>query len=75
MRTTLEIDDDVLAAAKSLASKQDVSLGRIVSDLMRRSLPATEEAVYRNGFRLMRSRRGARPVTVEMVNRMLDEEE
>ena len=38
MRTTLAIDDDVLAAAKALAELQDRSLGEVISDLARRAL-------------------------------------
>ena len=35
MRTTLTIDDDVLAAAKGLASRQKKTLGEVVSELAR----------------------------------------
>ncbi len=38
LRTTLAIDDDVLAAAKSLASQQRKSLGEVISDLARQAL-------------------------------------
>lgn len=40
MRTTLEIDDSVLAAARSIARTQNVSLGRAVSLLALRGLRA-----------------------------------
>jgi hypothetical protein len=33
MRTTLDIDDDVLAAAKELASGQRTTAGKVISDL------------------------------------------
>ncbi len=33
MRTTLDIDDDILVAAKELAHRQACSLGRVVSQL------------------------------------------
>lgn len=42
MRTTLEIDDVVLSAARSLARAQGVSLGAAVSELARRGLGAPE---------------------------------
>ena len=35
MRTTLELDDDVLAVARSLAGEQQMSLGAAVSELAR----------------------------------------
>ena len=38
MRTTLDIEDDVLAAAKELARRQGVSAGQVVSKLLRSAL-------------------------------------
>lgn len=38
MRTTLELDDVVLAAARSLARSRGISLGAAVSELARRGL-------------------------------------
>lgn len=38
MRTTLDIDDTVLAAARSLARARKTSLGEAVSELARRGL-------------------------------------
>lgn len=38
MRTTLDIDDDVLDATKEIARRNGVSAGRAVSDLLRRAL-------------------------------------
>lgn len=38
MRTTLELDDRVLAAARSLARARGTSLGEAVSELARRGL-------------------------------------
>ena len=38
MRTTLDIDDDVLAAAKSLARRQRKSAGAVISALARQAL-------------------------------------
>jgi len=35
MRTTLDIDEDVLAAAKELARRQNLSAGQVVSQLLR----------------------------------------
>ena len=35
MRTTLDIDDDVLAVAKEMARNQCVSAGRVISRLLR----------------------------------------
>ena len=38
MRTTIDIADDVLLAAKEAARRQKTSLGAVISDLARRSL-------------------------------------
>lgn len=38
MRTTLDIDEDVLAAAKELARSQNLSAGQVVSKLLRKVL-------------------------------------
>lgn len=38
MRTTLDIDDDLLAAAKELARKEGATAGQVVSRLLRNSL-------------------------------------
>jgi len=38
MRTTLELDDDVVAAAKERAAAERRSLGSVVSELARRGL-------------------------------------
>lgn len=46
MRTTLDIDDDILAAAKDLAKAEGKTAGQVLSDLARRALttPATQQA-------------------------------
>ncbi|MEO7010441.1 MAG: hypothetical protein ABI156_14920 [Caldimonas sp.] len=38
MRTTLDIDDDLLAAAKEMARKEGATAGQVVSRLLRDSL-------------------------------------
>ncbi|MEO6407969.1 MAG: CopG family transcriptional regulator [Burkholderiaceae bacterium] len=38
MRTTLDIDDDLLAAAKEMARREGATAGRVVSRLLRESL-------------------------------------
>lgn len=44
MRTTLDIDDDVLAAARAVARLEGRSLGRVVSALARRGLQPPQQA-------------------------------
>ena len=44
MRTTLDIEDDVLAAVKELARRQGVSAGRLMSKLVRTALAGSVQA-------------------------------
>ena len=50
MRTTLDLDDDVLAAARALAQQEHVSLGRAVSALAQRGMAGTASASTVHGF-------------------------
>lgn len=74
MRTTLSIDDDVLAAARHRAERERRTVGEVVSELARQSLnrPGRKLAV-RNGISLLTSGRAGRPVSLEMVNELRDE--
>ena len=74
MRTTLDIDDDVLFAAKDLAAVEKKSAGKALSDLARAALqrqPA-EVSVMRNGFQLLPGKRNI--VTTGQVDQLLEEE-
>ena len=74
MRTTLSIDDDVLAAVKGLASMQHKSVGEIISELTRQALQPTKPGgKSRNGVPLLKVRAGATAVTPELVNQLRDE--
>ncbi len=74
IRTTLTIDDDILAAARGLAAMQHKSVGEVISLLARRALrpPAFQEKT-RNGVPLLAVFPGSPRVTAELV-RQLDEE-
>ena len=74
MRTTLTIDDDVLAIARALAARRGVSLGSAVSDLARRGFRGTSVADREDdGVPVFRVRADAPPITSEDVQRALDE--
>jgi len=45
MRTTIDIDDDLLAAAKELARREGRTAGEVVSRLLRRSLTGRDAPV------------------------------
>ena len=74
MRTTLRLDEDVLAAARARAAQQGRTLGEVVSELARKGLaPAAVASRHRNGIRLMPVRQDARPTSLEEINRLRDE--
>jgi len=74
MRTTLTIDDDVLAAAKGLAAQQRKSIGEVISALARQALrPVAAVPETRNGIALLPVRGDATRVTPELVNQLRDE--
>jgi hypothetical protein len=73
VRTTLDIDDDVIAAARELAAAERRSLGAVVSQLARRGLtPARVESDA--SLPVIRVPAGTPPITPEMVRRALDED-
>jgi hypothetical protein len=73
MRTTLDLDDDVIAAARELAAAEKRSLGSVVSELARRGLtPARVET--EGDLPVVRVPAGSAPITPEMVRRGLDED-
>ena len=73
MRTTLTLDDDVLASARALAAQRGVPIGTIVSELARRGLSPAQPAVIRNGIRLFPVRPDAGPVTPELVKKLAED--
>ena len=76
MRTTLEIEDDVLEVAKDIARYQCLSLGKAVSLLIRKGIQSPQDqakVVTRNGLRVVSRSQNASPVTLEIVNKLRDE--
>jgi hypothetical protein len=73
VRTTLQLDDDVVAAARELAASERRSLGSVVSELARRGL--TPSQVDTTGdLPTIRVPPGTPAITAEMVRRALDED-
>ena len=75
MRTTLDLDDDILQAAKELAHSRGSTAGRIISDLVRQALNQGGPAgPVRNGVPLLPPRPAGEPrVTMKRVNDLRDE--
>ena len=73
MRTTVNIDDDVLRAVKSLAHERQESLGSVISALIRRALSPPDVSTYASNFPVFLVREGAPPITPEMVNSAMED--
>jgi hypothetical protein len=74
MRTTLNLDEDVIEAARAIADRDDRTIGDVVSDLARQSLRRRQPATRnRLGLPLLPSRGKPGSVTLELVNRLRDE--
>ena len=76
MRTTLDLDDDVLQAIKELGTLKRKTAGQILSELVRQALapPSPSPARVRNGVPLLPSLPGRRITTMAEVNRLRDGE-
>jgi hypothetical protein len=74
MRTTLDIDDDILQAVKDIASNRGATAGRVLSELARKALEPAEPPLVRNGVPLLPRRPASGPKpTMALVNSLRDE--
>ncbi len=73
MRTTIDIDDDVLLAAKELARAGKRTLGQVISDLARRAMTREVRVSKKHGLPLFPVLPEASVVTLELVNQLRDE--
>jgi len=78
MRTTLDIEEDVLFAAKDLARREKKTAGQVISELARKGLAGAEaltarepKAIY--GFRPFPKE--GRIVSNEMINKLREDGE
>lgn len=78
MRTTLDIDNDVLQAAKERARRENKSMGKVISELARSSLTAPADARAAGepkavcGFRPFGKRGGI--VTNELIDKLREDD-
>ena len=77
MRTTLDIADDVLSAAKERAKRERKTAGQVISELVRQALTAPQASVVRetkavHGFRPF-PRRGS-IVTNELIDQLRNDD-
>jgi hypothetical protein len=74
MRTTLEIDDDILGAAKELALREKKTAGKVISELARSGFQrhrGKPNRKMRNGFEILPAEE--RVVTPQLVQKILEE--
>ena len=73
MRTTLNIDEDILMAAREIAKRKGISIGRALSDLARQALTPESVTNTRNGVLFFPRQEDAGVVTLELMNQLRDE--
>jgi len=75
MRTTLDLEEDILETLKRTAPKRGVSMGKLASDLIRKALaPDSSPPVeFRGGVPVIPAAADAETVTVDLVDRIRDE--
>lgn len=74
VRTTLDLDEDVLQAAKELAAARGTTAGKMLSELARRGLTPERTLRVRNGVPLLPRRPTGSPrPTMRQVNAIRDE--
>ena len=73
MRTTVDLDDDVLQAAKEIARQRGVSVGKVVSNLVREALTRRPVCKTRHGIPLFPVQSNARVATSELINELRDD--
>ncbi|MHB8422213.1 MAG: hypothetical protein ACYC9S_11305 [Leptospirales bacterium] len=74
MRTTLTIDDDLLAAAKEIAARQHKSIGEVISHLTRQTLqPSSLSGHSRNGILHLSLQSDSIRMTARLINPLGDD--
>ena len=75
MRTTVDLDEDILRVAKHLAQERAQSLGRVLSDLARQGLqPAPRPKLRPSVIPTLARLPNARPVTLQEVKDLAESE-
>ena len=74
VRTTLEIDDDLVQVARQLAQQSKTTMGQVISQLVRKAMEPKSAPRKRNGVLLFDVKPGARKPSMALVNRLRDEE-
>jgi hypothetical protein len=74
LRTTLDVDDDVLQVVKEMAEVQQTTAGKVLSGLARKALASPAAKRVRNGVPLLPKRPANAPrPTMKLVNELRDD--
>lgn len=68
MRTTIDLDESVLNAAKAIARDERSSLGAVISRLATRGLESAPPVSNSRGFPVFGTGDSAKPITLDSVN-------
>jgi hypothetical protein len=74
MRTTINLDDDVITIVKQYAESRAVSLGKAVSELVRRGISASRPVRIANGLLAFDLPAESPKVTIRRVRELEAEE-
>ena len=75
MRTTLDIDDDVLAAAKELGRMRGKTAGQVISEYARNAMIPPDPCEERNGVPILRRHSGVRRIITSAEVKRLQEDD
>jgi hypothetical protein len=74
MRTTLDIDDDVLQAAKEIGAMRRKTVGEVISEYARKAIVPPRTYTERNGVPVLPRRHPPRIITTADVKRLQEDE-
>ncbi len=69
-RTTLSLDDEILAPVRDYARNRSISLGKAVSDLVRRGIDAPTPTKEVNGLQIFDLPRNSPKITSKRVKEL-----
>jgi len=72
MRVTIDLDEPILQAVKSLAAQRGRSMGKVVSELLAEALASVRPPRIRNGLPVFPRTGDAGPATPDLVNALRD---
>jgi len=73
MRTTIDLEEDVLLAVKEIARRRGTTMGKVLSELARQALTRPVPVTIKHGLPLFPIQSNAGVVTLDLVNRLRDE--